>query len=190
MKLSHIVFLAAACGAIQGCAPVVVGAAAGGAVMVADDKRTTGTMVDDQTIELKVAGAFDDSKKLSDAHINVTSFNGIVLLSGEVPTPAQRVQAEQLALKVQKVRRVHNELTLGPNSSLGSRSKDTWITTKVKSKLFGDKKVSANQIKVVTEAGTVYLMGLVPHQEADAAVAVVRETDDVKRIVKLFEYTD
>ncbi len=190
MKLIHIALCAAACGALQGCAPVVVGAAAGGAVLVADDKRTTGTMIDDQTIELKIAGAFNDSKTLGESHINVTSFNGIVLLSGEVATPAQSSQAEQLAQKVQKVRRVHNELTVGPNSSLAARSKDSWITTVVKSKLVGADNVSANQIKVVTEARTVFLMGLASHKEADAAVAAIRDTAEAKRIVKLFEYTD
>lgn len=175
---------------LQGCAPVIVGGAAAGAVVVADDQRSTGTIVDDEGIELKIAKQIGDSKEMSElTHINITSFNGSVLLTGESTTPALRAKAEQIASATPKVKRVINEIVPAPVSSLASRSKDTWITTKVKSKLVGDDSVAANQVKVVTEAQTVYLMGLTSRQEADRATAIARQTNGVVRVVKLFEYT-
>ncbi len=190
MKPIYAVAAAVVIGMLQGCAPLVVGGAAAGGVMVAEDNRTTGTIVDDKGIEFKVAKALADDQAIGAAHINVSSLNGIVLLSGQVPTPALSARAEELARKIQKVRVVHNELVVGPNSSFSSRTHDTWITTKIVSKLLGGEGVSETRIKVVTEDGTVFLMGLVAHKQADRAVAVAQSTDGVKRIVKLFEYTD
>lgn len=182
-------FIAAILALLPGCAPVIVGGAAAGAVAVADDRRTTGTIVDDEGIELKIGKAIADEAKLREqTHINVTSFNGLVLLSGEVATAAQRDQAERLARAVPKVRRVANHLTIGPASSLASRSRDSWLTTKVKSQLLADQDVPGNQIKVVTEAQTVYLLGLVTHSQGDRAGAITRHTSGVKRVVKLLEY--
>lgn len=176
---------------LQGCAPVVVGGAAAGAVAVADDQRTTGTIVDDEGIELKILKELADSKEMNElTHVNATSFNGVVLLTGEAATPALRARAEQVARKTNKVRQVHNEIIVAPSSSFTSRSKDAWITTKVKSKLFGDDKVAGNRIKVVTEGQIVYLLGLVPRHEADRAARIARDTEGVRRVVKLFEYTD
>lgn len=182
-------FIAAILALLPGCAPVIVGGAAAGAVAVADDRRTTGTIVDDEGIELKIGKAIADEAKLREqTHINVTSFNGLVLLSGEVATAAQRDQAERLARAVPKVRRIANHLTIGPASSLASRSRDSWLTTKVKSQLLADQDVPGNQIKVVTEAQTVYLLGLVTRSQGDRAGAITRHTSGVKRVVKLFEY--
>lgn len=176
---------------VQGCAPIVVGGAAVGAVSVADDQRTTGTIVDDQGIELKIGKAIDDVIELREqTHINVTSFNGVVLLTGEAMTAAQRAHIEKLARETVKVRRVINEIVTGPATSFASRSRDSWITTKVKSQLFGDSDVPGNQVKVVTEAQTVYLMGLVSRNEGDRAANIARHTARVKRVVKLFEYTN
>lgn len=177
---------------LQGCAaPLVVGGAAVGGAAVAHDRRTAGTLVDDQGIELKVADAISKDKALNDqAHINATSFNGIVLLTGEAPNQTLRARATSLASKVEKVRRVQNEIAIGKPSSLSSRSNDAWITTKVKTKLLTSDKVDGTRVKVVTEAGTVYLMGLVKRKEANEAVAVVRNTSGVKRVVKVFEYLD
>lgn len=190
MKTSHAVAVALMLVALQGCAPVVVGGAAAGGVTMAEDKRTTGTIVDDEGIELKIAGALDNNPKTREAHINVTSFNGTVLLSGEVPTPALRTIVETIARKTEKVQRVHDELVIGPNSSFSSRAQDTWITTKIVSNLLADQGTAAARVKVVTEAGTVFLMGLINHAQADRVVAIARQTGGVKRIVKLFEYVD
>lgn len=176
---------------LQGCAPVIVGGAAAGAVAVADDQRTTGTIIDDQGIELKIGKAINDNAALREqTHINITSFNGVVLLSGEATTMAQKEQAEKLAGTVAKVRRVINDITVGPISSLASRSRDSWLTTKVKSQLLGDKDVPGNQIKVLTEAQTVYLMGMVTRSQGDRAGEITRHTSGVKRVVKLFEYVE
>lgn len=176
---------------LQGCAPVVVGGAAVGAVAVAEDQRTTGTIVDDQAIELKIAKAIDNAAELREqTHVNITSFNGVVLLSGEATTAAQREHIAQLARDTVKVRHVANEIAIGPLSPLASRSRDSWITTKVKSQLFGAGDVAGNQIKVVTEAQAVYLMGLVSRREGDRAADIARHTASVRRVIKLFEYTD
>jgi len=176
---------------LQGCAPVIVGGAAVGAVAVADDQRTTGTIIDDQGIELKIGKAINDVVELREqAHVNITSFNGVVLLSGEAPSAAQRERIEKLARDTVKVRHVANEIVVGPVTSFASRSRDSWITTKVKSQLFGADDVAGNQIKVVTEAQTVYLMGLVSRREGERAAGIARHTASVKRVVKLFEYTD
>jgi osmotically-inducible protein OsmY len=176
---------------LQGCAPVIVGGAAAGAVAVADDQRTTGTIIDDQGIELKIGKAINDNAELREqTHINITSFNGVVLLSGEAATAAQRDQAEKLAAAVVKVRRVVNDIVIGPISSLASRSRDSWLTTKVKTQLLGDKDVPGNQIKVLTEAQTVYLMGMVTRSQGDRAGEITRNTSGVKRVVKLFEYVE
>ncbi|MEW6647761.1 MAG: BON domain-containing protein [Pseudomonadota bacterium] len=189
MKL--LLTIAAVLTLLQGCAPVIVGGAAAGAVAVADDQRTTGTIIDDQGIELKIGKAINDNAELREqTHINITSFNGVVLLSGEAATAAQRDQAEKLAGTVAKVRRVVNDIIIGPISSLASRSRDSWLTTKVKSQLLGDKDVPGNQIKVLTEAQTVYLMGMVTRSQGDRAGEITRHTSGVKRVVKLFEYVE
>lgn len=189
--MKHLLTIIALLALVQGCAPVIVGGAAVGAVAVADDQRTTGTIIDDQAIEMKAAKAITDVAELREqTHINITSFNGIVLLSGEAATAAQREQAERLARTVPKVRRIVNEIVVGPASSFASRSRDSWITTKVKSQLLGDNDVAGNQIKVVTEAQTVYLFGLISRSQGDRAAEITRHTSSIKRVVKLFEYTD
>ena len=175
--------------ALQGCAPLVTDDTAGGIATPAD-KHTPTTLIDDEEIELKIAGALDNNRETRTAHINVTSFNGIVLLSGEVPTPALRAAVEAIALKTDKVREVHDELTVGPNSSFSSRTLDTWITTKIVSKLVADQGTAAAHIKVITEAGTVFLMGRVNRTQAARAIAAARTTSDVKRIITLFQHLD
>ena len=176
---------------LSGCAtPVVIGAAAGGAV-VATDQRTTGTMVDDQGIEIKANNRLNDDAGLNEnAHINITSYNGIVLLTGETLSEGLRERAGKIVREIPQVRRVHNELQVAQLSSFGSRSKDTWITTKVKTKLFGDKIVNGNQVKVVTENATVFLMGMVSREQGLTAGEIARDTDGVTRVVKVFEYTN
>lgn len=174
---------------LNGCAAALFGAGTATTVAVAHDRRTTGTMVDDELIEWKVQSALASDKELWEkSHINITSYDNIVLLSGETPTEKLRERATELARQVDKVRAVHNELQVAAPSALLSRSSDTWITSKVKSAMLTDGNVPGTRIKVVTEAGTVYLMGLVTHQEGAAATEVARSVSGVQRVVKLFEY--
>lgn len=190
MKLIHIALLCATPFLINACAaPVVVVGAAGTTAAVAVDERTAGTMVDDQNIELKITTHIRDDAELQEqTHVNVTSYNGIVLLSGEVSHERQKSRVGELARKTAKVRHVHNELVVGELASFASRSKDGWITTKVKSKLLGDDEVKGLNIKVVTENRTVFLMGMVSREQGDMAARVIQDTSGVERIVKLFEY--
>lgn len=178
---------------LSGCAPLVVGGAAATGVSVVHDRRTAGALIEDQAIELRVKSALKKEPGMSDqTHINVTSYNGVVLLSGEAPTEALRRRAAEIARRTDKVRRVHNELTLAAPSAMMVRSSDALITTKVKAELFKIKikGFDPSRVKVVTENGTVFLMGLVTRAEAEAAVAVARQVSGVQRIVKLFEYLD
>jgi osmotically-inducible protein OsmY len=176
---------------LQGCAGAVVGGAAAGA-SVAHDRRSAGTVVDDEIIELKAREKlFSDKELFEQTHISVTSYNNILLLSGETPTDALRSRAFSLVSGIPKVRKVHNELVLAAPSSLLTRSSDTWITTKVKTNLFNIKNIEGfdpTRIKVVTENGTVFLLGIVTRQEAEAVVNASRTVKGVQRVVKLFEY--
>ena len=176
-----------------GCTPVVVGgAAAGGAAVY--DRRTVGSFVDDEGVELKTRMAiFNDKELNSQIHINITSFNGIVLLSGEAPTAELRARAETITRGIEKVRLVHNEMSIAAPSSLMTRSSDTLITGKVKTSLFGIKGLEGFnpiRVKVVTENGTVYLMGMLYRSEAAAVTEKARQVSGVQRVVKLFEYLD
>lgn len=171
---------------LTACFPLVVGGAAAGGVMAAD-RRTSGIYIEDQNIELKA------SKKMETnlgeyAHVNVTSFNRNVLLTGEVPDAAAKVKAESLAKEITNVRAITNEIAVGPKSSIGSRSNDSFITSKVKGLFVTENKFQANYVKVVTENSVVYLMGLVTQAEADAAAEIARNTDGVTKVVKVFEY--
>lgn len=178
---------------LTGCTFMAVHGAAT-AVSIAHDRRTTGTIVEDQSIELKIYGEIDKNKDLmNNSHIDVTSYNNAVLLSGEVATPALRQQAEEIARGVEKVKYVHNELSIGPPTSIAERSSDGLITTKVKASLFqvsGIPGFDPSRVKVVTERGIVYLFGLLTHAEADAVTSTVRRVSGVQKVVKLFEYID
>ncbi len=177
----------------SGCAPVVVGGAVATTASVGHDRRTTGAVVEDRAIFTRVLRALNDDKQLyENSHINISVFNGWVLLSGETPTEAFRARAGEITRQQEKVRRVFNELVIAAPSSMMSRSSDTWITTKVKSALLGVKLegFDPTRVKIVTESGTVYLLGLVYHREADATVAKAQEISGVQRVVKLFEYLD
>ncbi len=173
---------------LQGCAAVVVGGAATGA-KVAHDRRTTGTFIEDEAIELKSLKAIFDDKELNkQTHINVTSFNTIVLLSGEAPTEELRQRVVDIVTNVDKVSHVHNEIAIAGPSSLMSRSGDTLITTKVKTKLIAEKNLDGTHVKVVTENGVVYLMGLVTREDGEKATEIARQTGGVQKVVKLFQY--
>lgn len=180
-----LVLTAAAAASLTACAPIVLGGAAVSA-MVAVDRRTSGAQIEDESIELRGASRLRDA--LGDrAHVNVTSYNRQVLLTGEVPTEAARQQAEQIALKVENVKGVVNELAVMPATSLMQRSSDTLVTGKVKASIVDDRNLSVSAFKIVTERGTVYLMGLVTSSEADRATQIARHIDGVQRVVRVFE---
>lgn len=189
-KLIGIPAVLAAVIVLEGCVALAAGGAAAGAATVVD-RRTTGTMVEDETIELKARKAFEGDKELDEqSHLNITSYNTHVLLTGETPTDALRARAEELISKVPKVTRVYNEITVGAPSSVMTRSSDTVITSKVKTKLVADEHIDGVAVKVVTENGVVYLMGLLTRAEADRATEVARKTGGVQKVVKLIQYTD
>ncbi len=174
---------------LQGCAPVIVGAGVGAGAIVADDRRSSGTMLDDQVIERNisnlVAKTYEDQ-----VSVDVVSYNRVVLLVGQVPTEAIKDDIGLMALETQNVRTVQNEIVIAGKSSFVSESSDALLTSKVKSRLVSNDKVSANDVKVVTSNDTVYLMGLVTRSEADAATQVAATTSGVQRVVKVFEYLD
>lgn len=174
---------------LQGCAAVLIGTAAVTGAVVASDPRTTGTVIDDKGIKLKAITQLGEDEELWDqSHLNVTSVNGIVLLTGETPTEELRMRAGDIVSRIDKVRQVHNEIAIGVPTTLGVRSNDTWLTSKVKSSLIGTEGVPGVHIKIVTENGTVFLMGLVTREEGDKATDVARRINGVKRVIKLFEY--
>jgi osmotically-inducible protein OsmY len=159
---------------------------------VAHDRRTTGTMVEDQSIENKIYASLNQVEGLrNESHVNITSYNTVVLLSGEVATPELRDTAEEIARSVPQVQEVHNELVVAAPTSLGERSNDAWITTKVKSSLLQVSDLPGfdpTRVKVVTERGVVYMFGLLEPDEATAAVETARRVGGVQKVVTLFEY--
>jgi len=170
---------------LSACVPLVVGGAAVGAFMVTD-RRTSGAQIEDEGIELR--GASRVREALGErAHVNVTSYNRQVLLTGEVPNEQAKQQAEQAISRVENVKAVVNELAIMPNSSLQDRSGDVLTTGKVKASLVDAKDLQAAAFKVVTERGTVYLMGRVTQREADRATQMTRTISGVRRVVRIFE---
>ncbi len=153
--------------------------------------RTPGRMFDDQVIETMVKQEIKKSDPGFDsAHLVAVSYNGVLLLAGQVATENLKEHAYQAAGRISKVRRIHNEIEVGGPISYVARTNDTWLTGKVKTKLAADKRVDATRVKVVTENGVVYLLGLLPRQEADDTVAIARTVYGVQKIVKVFEYLD
>jgi osmotically-inducible protein OsmY len=154
--------------------------------MVVSDRRTSGTQIDDQAVELKsvrrIADVIGDR-----GHVNVTSYNRLVLLSGEVPTEADKAAVEQAVARIDNVRAIVNELTLAAPSSLSARSNDTLMTSKVKASMVDAKDIQANAYKVVTERGVVYLMGRVTEREANRAADIARGVSGVQKVVKVFD---
>lgn len=172
-----------------GCVPLLIGGAATGAGVV-HDRRTVGTVIDDKSIALSLSALLSrNSDQLGNSNVNVTAYNGIVLLTGETRNQALRQRIHQLALREEGVRKVHNYLTIGRNSTLSERSYDTAQTAKVKTALFdiAGKDFDPTRVKVVTEHGVTYLMGLLSHSEARAVSQVAQRVSGVKRIVTLFE---
>ena len=172
-------------GALTACVPLVLGGAVGG-VMVASDRRTSGAQLEDEGIELRALSRIR-SNVGERVHVNLTSYNRQVLLTGEVPNAQDRQLVEQIVSRVENVTSVVNELAVMGHSSLRDRSSDTLVTGNVKARLLDARDLQSNAFKVVTERGTTYLMGRVTQREADRATAVVRGTTGVQKVVRIFE---
>jgi len=192
MTLRPLVFpllaaLVAAAVSLSGCVPLVVGAAVGGTALVATDRRSVGAQADDESSEIKIAN-IRNSRWGDQVHVNVTSYNGVVLLCGEAPDAGVKSAMEEIARTTNPVKRVHNEIEVRPATSMSERTNDTYITSKVKARFVEQTAFSATHVKGVTERGVVYVMGLVGKDEGDAAARNALTTSGVARVVKLFEY--
>jgi osmotically-inducible protein OsmY len=153
--------------------------------------RSMGAQMNDETIETRAMVNIDAADEALDAsHINVISYNGYVLIVGQVPDQALKDKVSAVVTEIRDVRRIYNELEIAGNTSMMTRSSDTWITTKVKSSLLADGETEGNRVKVVTENGIVYLMGLATHAEADRVEESASATQGVQKVVSLFEYID
>lgn len=171
---------------LTGCFTAAVGGAATG-VAIATDKRTSGIYIEDENIEIKASQQI--RKTLGEeAHINVTSYNLNVLLTGEAPNETAKAEAESITRAVEHVKHITNEIVVGPKSRIRDRANDSYITSKVKAKFLAEKNFSANDVKIVTEASVVYLIGIVGPREAELATEIACTTDGVTKVVKVFEY--
>jgi osmotically-inducible protein OsmY len=171
--------------ALNACVPLVVGGAMLGGGLVATDRRTTGTQIEDEAIELKARGRARELATLG--QISFTSYNRIVLITGEVPAENEKQAVGKAIAAMENVKGVVNELTLAPNSHIGNRSNDTLLTTKVKASLVDAKDVQANAFKVVSERGVIYLMGRVTAAEAERGTDIARAVPGVVKVVRVFE---
>lgn len=186
-SLLSMVTIATLCSMLSACAPLLVGTAVVGGTLVATDRRTSGAQLEDEGIELRGTSRVRDA--IGDrGHVNITSYNRQVLLTGEVPSAQDKQLVEQVVSKVENVRGIVNELGIMGSSSLTQRSSDALITGRVKAAFVDTKDLSANVIKVVTERGTTYLMGRVTQAEATRATEVTRSTGGVQKVVRIFEY--
>ena len=184
----NYMILAAALGSLQGCFPVIAAGVGTGALM-ASDRRTAGTYIEDEGIEVK-AGSQVGLKYKDSAHVNVTSFNRRVLITGEAPNEETKADIAKIVAAVANVKAVSNELTVSGNTGIASRSSDGLITADVRLRFINNKVFDPEHVKIVTENGTVFLMGMVYHKEADAAAEIASTTSGVQRVVKVFEYLD
>jgi osmotically-inducible protein OsmY len=188
-RLALSLFLLASTLPLSGCVGLL---AVGGAtaIVAANDRRTTGAFLDDQNIEMKIGSAIDTDPGLKDTHINATSVNGVVLLTGEAPTAEQRDHLLGAIRNIRGIRRTVNEIRVAAPSPMSERTRDSWITGKVKTKLLGVEKLESSQVKVVTENAVVYLMGILKKEEAELATNAAADVGGIERLVKLFEYLD
>jgi osmotically-inducible protein OsmY len=170
---------------LTGCFPLAVVGIGAGALMVSD-RRITETYMADEAIEVRANNRLGEMFGTA-THINVTSYNRVVLLSGECLSQDAKAQAERIVATVPNVRTITNELQVASASSMTARSNDAYITSKVKARFVDHNTFSANHVKVITEAGTVFLMGIVTQQEADAAVEIARTTSGVQKVVRVFD---
>lgn len=176
---------------IHGCSTVVSTATGGKPVREDPGVRSVGTMIDDSSIETSIRVNLAANQGLKNSHINVVSFNGVVLLVGQVPSQELKNEATRIAREARsQVKVVHNELEIAGATTFLSRSNDAWITTKLKTLMLADPTVAGLRTKVVTENGVVYLMGLVTQEEANTTVNLVSNASGVTRVVRAFEYVD
>ena len=171
---------------LPGCAPILVGAGAASAMSMSEDRRSSGAQLDDQSIEWRASSRIGE-RFGAKSHVNVTSYNRAVLLTGEVPDERTRTEIDALVRGVPSVQGTTNELVVAEPTSLGSRTSDSYITSKIKTRFLDAAKFSALHVKVVTEAGIVYLLGVVTSQESEDAVEIARTTGGVRKVVKMFE---
>ena len=169
---------------LGGCDPLVLGGAMVGSALSFSDRRTTGTQLEDEAIELKSASRV---RAITTGHVNVTSYNRTVLITGEVTTEAERLAVEQAVARIENVQSTVNELVVGFSSSIGARSNDTILTSKVKAGYLDARDLQSNAIKVVAERGVIYLMGRVTEREAGRAADVARSVGGVRKVVRVFE---
>jgi len=188
MRYLNYFLLAVILGALQGCFPIVVAGVGTGALMAAD-RRTTGAFIEDEGIENKALNQIS-AKYKNTTHVNVTSFNRHVLITGEAPNEEAKAGIAQIVAGVPNVKAVSNELTVSGLTGITSRGSDSIITGDVKLRFLNNKVFQADHVKVVTENGTVFLMGLVYHKEAEVATELASTTSGVQRVVKVFEYLD
>lgn len=191
MKTSRLLAVILATTILSGCAAVVVG---GVAASAAHDRRSVGTVIDDQTLEIRAKDRLYSAEEINTQdHIKVEAYNGTLLLVGEVQTEANKQLATKIASEIPQVKRVFNELEVRPQSSLGGRIDDSYLTTKVNTALLTKNKVHGfdpSRVKVVTARDEVYLMGLVSREEGTGAAEVARKVRGVSKVIKIFEYTD
>ena len=188
LNLAAAAVALAALSTLPGCFPLVA-TGVGAAALMADDRRTTGIYLEDESIENKALLRVDQ-KHSANVHLNVTSFNRNVLLTGEAPSEAVRTDIERIVRGIENVKGVQNEIAIAQPTTLVLRSNDTVLTSKIKARFVDANKFRANHVKVVTENSVVYLMGMVKRQEAQDAAEIARTTGGVHRVVRVFEYID
>jgi len=186
-RLCMLVPLLAAAMTLQGCFEAAIVGGAATATLMATDRRQPEIVLGDERIELTASSRIGDAVK-DKAHVNVTSYNSTVLITGEAPNAQLKAEVERIAGQVAQVKSVVNELQIAGISSFASRANDTYLTGKVKGNFVSVNKFSPNHVKVVSEAGVVYLLGLVTREEADAATEIARSTGGVQKVVRVFEY--
>jgi osmotically-inducible protein OsmY len=179
--------LALACALLQGCGLALLGAGGAMAYTTIEDRRSTGTQLDDEAIGRR-ASVLIEERFGSKVHVNITVYNRAVLLTGEVPDDAIRTEVERVVLAVPNVRGATNELQLSGASSVGARTNDSYLTSKVKARFLEAQRFRPVHVKVVTESGVVYLLGVVTDREAEEAADIARTTGGVRKVVKIFEY--
>jgi len=176
-------------GLVSGCVPLAATSAAATTVQVAHDRRTLGTLVDDKTIEIKAQSKLNKIPEVRDSgHVVITSYNNIVLITGQVPYDYVKDEITNSLTALPRVRRVFNELSIADSSNLKQRSIDSWITTKIKSSLLAEGRIDPTRVKVITENEVVYLLGLVTLDEAETATMIARQTNGVREVIRAFEY--
>lgn len=187
MRYSIVSAILVAIPLLNGCVPLVA-TGVGTAVVATEDRRTIGTLTEDNGIEFKAANRVHD--KFKDPHLNFTSFNRMVLVTGEASDAATKAEIEKITLAVENVRGVYNEVAIAGNSALSARANDAYLTGKVKARFVDQQKFNVVHVKVVTESSVVYLLGMVKRKEAEDATEIARTSGGVQKVVRLFEYLD